>query len=252
MDGAMPKGILKRLLGLLGLGAAALLTGCDRGPEVQLLLEPKRPGRATEAVMERAREVIERRMRAFAAGGTSVARQGPNRIVVRFRQQDGVEQVKALVGRSARLEFRLVDASATPEQLRAGQAPIGSELLPFPEGGQNARIAVRRRAIVTGPMIVDAGSGFDSDARPSVNIRLDGAGTRRFARATQENVGRPFAIVLDGDVLSAPLIREPILGGIAQIAGTFTVESANQLALALRSGPLPTDFVVVEERVLAR
>jgi preprotein translocase subunit SecD len=243
---------LTSLLGLLWLGSAALLTGCDRGPEVQLLLEPRRAGLATDAVMERAREVIERRMRASGARGASVARQGPDRIIVRFRQQDGVEQVKALIGRSARIEFRLVDTNATPEQLRSGQAPIGSQVLPFPEGGQGARIAVQRRRIVTGPMIVDAQPGFASDGRPSVDIRFDGTGTRRFARATQENVGRPFAIVLDDVVITAPIINEPIVGGTAQIAGSFTVDSANQLAIALRSGPLPTDFVVVEERAPAR
>jgi preprotein translocase subunit SecD len=101
-------------------------------------------------------------------------------------------------------------------------------------------------------MIVDAQPGLDPAGQSIVNLRFDEAGSRRFARTTRENVGRPFAIALDDVVVSAPNINEPILGGEAQIGGGFTVQSANELAIALRSGALPFDLVVVEERVLKR
>jgi preprotein translocase subunit SecD len=117
------------------------------------------------------------------------------------------------------------------------------------EGG--GRIAVLRRAMVTGDRLINAQQGFDATTNePVVNITFDSAGGRSFARVTRENVGKPFAIVLDNVALSAPNINEPILGGQAQISGSFTVESANQLSVALRSGKLPVKLTVVEERTV--
>ena len=91
---------------------------------------------------------------------------------------------------------------------------------------------------------------FDENGLPAVTIRFDGAGSQAFARVTQENVGKQFAIILDNVVLSAPVIREPILGGNAQISGSFTVQTANDLAISLRSGRLPVELHVVEERTV--
>src|SRR3546814_11756813 len=105
--------------------------------------------------------------------------------------------------------------------------------------------------MISGDQLIDAQQGFDQqNNQPVVNIRFDGAGGRKFARVTTENVNRPFAIILDGVVLSAPNINEPILGGSAQISGSFTVASANELSIALRSGKLPVALTVVEERTV--
>jgi preprotein translocase subunit SecD len=133
--------------------------------------------------------------------------------------------------------------------LQAGQAPIGSVILPTAEG---ARIAVQRRAMISGDQIANATQGFDQqDGTPNVIITFDATGGRRFARVTQENVGRPFAIILDNVVISYPVIREPILGGQATISGGgFTVQTANELAISLRSGRLPVELRVVEERTV--
>jgi preprotein translocase subunit SecD len=141
----------------------------------------------------------------------------------------------------------MVCNNITEEQLQAGRAPIGSQILPMTEGG---RICVERRAIINGDMISDARQAFDqTDGTPNVVLSFNQTGSLRFARATQENVGRPFAIILDNIVLSAPNIREPILGGTASISGGgFTVESANQLAISLKSGRLPVELHVVDER----
>jgi len=206
---------------------------------------------AINQAMTSAREVIDRRINSLGTREPTIQRAGDNRILVEVPGLQDPEQLKALIGRTAHLEFKLVDLSVTPEQLRAGRAPIGSQILPYAEGGPGARIAVQRRSIITGDMISSARQGFDQqDGRPVVNIGFDGNGTRRFARVTQENVGKPFAIILDNVVLSAPNIHEPILGGTAQISGSFTVDSANQLAISLQSGSLPVTLHVVEERTV--
>jgi preprotein translocase subunit SecD len=220
----------------------------------RVILRPTQAGldNAINQAMTAAREVIDRRINSLGTREPTIARQGDNRILVEVPGLQDPEQLKALIGRTARLEFKLVDLSVTPDQLAAGRAPIGSQILPYAEatgGGAPARIAVQRRAIITGDMISSARQGFDSqDGRAVVNIGFDGNGTRRFARVTQENVGKPFAIILDNVVLSAPRINEPILGGTAQISGSFTVQTANDLAISLQSGSLPVALRVVEER----
>ena len=114
----------------------------------------------------------------------------------------------------------------------------------------SGQIAVQRRVMVSGEQLVDAKQTFDQNGQPVVSITFNSAGARRFGRVTQENVNKPFAIILDDKVLSAPNINEPILGGQAQISGSFTVESANQLAIALASGKLPVKLNVIEERTV--
>ncbi len=206
---------------------------------------------AIDQAMEVARDVIDRRINATGTVEPTIIRQGDNRIVVQVPGLQDPEALKALIGRTARLEFKLVDQSVSAEQLQSGRAPVGSQILPYAEGGPGGRIAVQRRAIITGDQIADAQQAFDpQDGRPVVTIRFDGTGSRRFARVTQENVNKPFAIILDNIVISAPNINEPILGGTAQIAGSFTVETANQLAISLRSGRLPVELHVIEERTV--
>jgi preprotein translocase subunit SecD len=207
--------------------------------------------RAIDQAMAVAREIIDRRINALGTLEPTIIRQGTSRIVVQVPGLQDPEALKSLIGRTARLEFKLVDLSVSAEQLHSGRAPIGSQILPYAEGGPGGRIAVQRRSIITGDMIADASQGYDStDGRPNVLIRFDSNGSHRFARVTQENVGKPFAIILDNVVISAPNIREPILGGTASIAGSFTVESANQLAISLRSGRLPVELHVIEERTV--
>ena len=142
--------------------------------------------------------------------------------------------------------------TASPADDAASRAPVGSQILAYPDNPQGVpRIAVHRGVLISGDQLIDAQQGFDSrNNAPVVNIRFNGQGGRRFAKVTQENVNKPFAIILDNQVISAPNINEPILGGTAQISGNFTVESANELAIALRSGKLPVDLKVIEERTV--
>jgi preprotein translocase subunit SecD len=156
-----------------------------------------------------------------------------------------------LLGQTAKLEFRLVDLQADPTLIAQGIAPPGSELLPFanPEKDGTGRMAIRRYGGIKGDQLTNAVASNDEKTNePLVRITFDQAGGAKFAKLTRENVGKPFAIVLDGKIISAPNIQEPILGGEARISGSFTSESANQLAIALVSGALPVDLKVVEER----
>ncbi|MBK5264919.1 MAG: protein translocase subunit SecD [Alphaproteobacteria bacterium] len=207
---------------------------------------------AVESAMEVATEVIRKRIDEMGTKEPTIIRQGANRIVVQVPGLQNPEALKSLLGKTAKLEFKLVDVTADPAEMAQGRAPVGSEILPYPTNSSGIPvIAVKRQVMISGDQLIDAQQGYDQQTNEAVvNIRFDGAGGRKFARVTTENVNRPFAIILDGTVLSAPNINEPILGGSAQISGSFTVASANELSIALRSGKLPVGLTVVEERTV--
>lgn len=219
---------------------------------------------AVKQAMADAREVVDRRINALGTLEPTIVLEGRNRILVEVPGLKDPEALKALLGKTARLEFKLVDITANPAQIAAGNAPIGSELLPYPAApqglpyvayptreGQQPTIALKRQTIVSGDQLIDAKQEFNQNQEVVVGFTFDGQGGRRFAQTTQQNTGKPFAIIVDGSVISAPNINEPILGGRGQISGGFTVESANELAIALRSGKLPVALKVVEERTVS-
>ena len=216
----------------------------------RIVLTPTKSGsqRAMRDAMTVARDVVRRRIDPQGTKEITVVNQGADRILVEVPGVEDPEALKNLIGQTARLEFKLVDLTADPNQVAQGRAPAGSQVLPMAEGGGN--IAVKRRVMVSGDQLVDAKQSFDQDGRAVVSISFNTAGARRFGRVTQENVNKPFAIILDDKVLSAPNINEPILGGQAQISGNFTVETANQLAVSLASGKLPVKLNVIEERTI--
>jgi protein-export membrane protein SecD len=200
------------------------------------------------AAVDQSIEIIRRRVDQLGTTEPSISRQGRDRILVQVPGLQNPEQLKRILGQTAKLTFRLVDQSMTPEQAQATRPPPDSELLASREGGQ---ILVYRQVMVAGEDLRDAQPGFDQRTNePIVTFRFNTSGARRFAAVTQENVGRPFAIVLDQQVISAPVIREPILGGSGQISGSFTPQSANELAVLLRAGALPAPLTVIEERVV--
>jgi preprotein translocase subunit SecD len=206
---------------------------------------------AIKSAMEVSTEVIRRRIDEMGTREPTIQQQGDNRIVVQVPGLQDPKALKALLGQTAKLEFKLVDVNANPSEVAQGRAPVGSEVLPYPTNPAGIPyIAVKRQVMVSGEDLSDATQGYDQSNQAIVNIRFNGSGGRKFGQVTSQNVNRPFAIILDGKVLSAPNINEPILGGSAQVSGSFTVESANQLAIALRSGKLPVNFAVVEERTV--
>src|SRR4051795_6745304 len=142
---------------------------------------------------------------------------------------------------------RMVDMDGSVQEALAGKVPPGDALLPSDEGEQQRWYLVRKKVELSGENLTDARTTFQ-DNQPVVSFRFDSTGARAFGRITQENVHKLFAIILDGKVISAPNIREPILGGSGIISGSFTVESANELSILLRSGALPAPLKVIEER----
>jgi protein-export membrane protein SecD len=198
-------------------------------------------------------EIIRRRIDETGTKEPTIQRQGEDRILVELPGIDNPERVKALLGRTAKLTFQLVDGSASVDDARHGKMPPGDEILPSEEraarAGQPPFYLLRKRVIVGGDMLVDAQVQFQNN-EPVVAFRFDSAGAKRFGDATKENVGKPFAIVLDHKVISAPVIREPIIGGSGVISGSFTVQTASDLALLLRAGALPAPITILEERTV--
>ncbi len=202
------------------------------------------------AAVDQSIEIVRRRVDELGTTEPNIQRQGADRILVQVPGLQDPSRLKDLLGQTAKLTFRLVDQSISPEQAAATRPPPDSELLPSSEPG-GGNVLVERRIMVSGEDLTDAQPGFDQQTRePVVNFRFNTNGARRFGVVTQENVGRPFAIVLDNKVISAPVIREPITGGSGQISGSFTVQSANDLAILLRAGALPAPLTVVEERTV--
>jgi preprotein translocase subunit SecD len=213
---------------------------------------------ATEArrrqAVDQSIEIIRRRIDETGTKEPTIQREGSDRILVQLPGVDNPEHVKALLGRTAKLTFQLVDAGVSLEDARRGRLPPGDEILPAADEGRGARAGpgayvVRKRVMVGGDTLVDAQPTFQQN-EPVVSFRFDAAGAKRFGDATRENVGKPFAIVLDNKVISAPIIREPILGGSGIISGSFTVQSASDLALLLRAGALPAPITILEERTV--
>jgi preprotein translocase subunit SecD len=205
---------------------------------------------ALDTAMKDATEVVRRRIDGLGNKEATIIRQGDSRIVVEVPGLQDPTALKALLGKTAKLEFKLVDVNVTAADIQANRAPAGDQILPFATGG--AKIAVHRAAIIKGDDLADAKQGYEPQTNaPMVEITFNSAGGRKFGRVTQANVGRPFAIIVDNQVISAPGIREPILGGNASISGSFTVDSANQLAIALRSGKLTIPLKVIEESTVS-
>jgi preprotein translocase subunit SecD len=191
-------------------------------------------------------EVIRRRIDETGVREPTIQQQGENRVLVQVPGLSDPEELKRLLGQTAKMTFHLVDVTATPAP--GMRPPPGSQILPD-INTPNELYLVQRRVMVSGENLVDAQATFQ-EGRPVVSFRFDTLGARRFADVTKNNVGRPFAIVLDGKVISAPVIREPILGGSGIISGGFTVQSANELALLLRAGALPAPLKIIEERTV--
>ena len=202
------------------------------------------------ALRQQSIEVIEQRLGSLGVAASAVQPDGPDRIRVLLPGVGDPERLAAIVDKRSRIAFRLVDVSMTPEAALHGEPPVGSEILY--ELNSKVPHLLLRQVLLDGGEIADAAPGFDQQSRePIVTFRFNAAGTRRFARITQENIGRPFAVVLDDQVIAAPIIREPILGGSGQISGSFTLEDANRIALLMRAGALPGHLAVVEQQVVA-
>ena len=234
--------------GILGGDGPELEVGNPEKSVIEVRLSEKSITQRQTSAVQQSIEIVRRRIDELGNRESTIQRQGEDRILVQVPGLDNPDHLKQMLGKTAKLSFRLLDMSVSVAEAKAGRVLIGSELLPSDEAGVE-EFVVRKQVMVSGENLIDAQPMTDSQTnQPVVNFRFDSVGGKRFADVTSANVGKPFAIVLDGRVVSAPVIRSPILGGSGQISGNFTYQEANDLAILLRAGALPAPLLVIEER----
>lgn len=194
-------------------------------------------------------EIVRRRIDESGTKEPLIQRQGVDRILIQLPGVDDPEEIKDKLKTAAKMSFHFQSKTMTLEEALSRGVPPGHKIV---ESRDNPRVRylIEKKIIVSGEDLVDAQSTFDRDNMPAVSFRFDAAGGQKFGRATQENVNRVFAIVLDGKIISAPVIRSAILGGSGQITGSFTSEETRDLAILLRAGALPAPLVFIEERTV--
>lgn len=248
---------LKRARGLIGVVSGGFL-GAGGSPDIEVtqdgnrieirMTEEEKFARASSTVSQ-AIEVLGRRINALGLLEPTIQSQGQDRIIVQVPGATAAEivNVKKIIETTAQMSFHLVDLTISPDDVAAGRVPPTHMVVPSLDGFQPFYV-VEKRAIVSGENLVDAYPGRDQNGEPAVNFRFDASGGKKFADLTSANVGRLFAINLDGGIISAPRIRTPILGGAGIITGNFSIQSAADLSLLLRAGSLPAALTIIEER----
>jgi preprotein translocase subunit SecD len=237
--------------GLLGSNGQRSLDVTDAGGGlIRITMPPAALNELLRKTIEQSIQIVERRVNELGTVEPLIQRQGVDRILVQVPGLQDPTHLKELLGKTAKMEFRMVDTAVPPDQAKAGSLPPEDDLL-MSASSPKVPYVIKKQVLVSGGDLIDAQTGFDQrSGEPVVNFKFNTAGSRKFAQATTENVQQPFAIVLDNEVISAPVIREPITGGQGQISGNFTVQSANDLAVLLRAGALPAPLTVVEERTV--
>jgi preprotein translocase subunit SecD len=237
--------------GLVGSSGQRSLEVSDAGGGLIRLTVP--PAAITERIrqsVEQSIQIVERRVNELGTVEPLIQRQGTDRILVQVPGLQDPTRLKELLGKTAKLDFRMVDLTVPPDQALQGRVPPDSEVL-MSSTSPKIPYVIKKQVLVSGSDLTDAQPGFDQRSNePIVSFRFNTSGSRKFAQATTENVGQPFAIVLDNEVISAPVIREPITGGSGQISGNFTVQAANDLSILLRAGALPAPLTIIEERTV--
>jgi preprotein translocase subunit SecD len=199
-------------------------------------------------LIEQSIEVIRKRIDQTGTKEPTIIREGEDRIVVQLPGVKDPEYIKKIIGTTAKMTFNMVDENA----MAAGQPGATDVVLDVanPKSDGAAKLIVQKVPLVYGQNLTDAQQTFENGAQPVVAFKFDNIGARKFGDATAKNVGRRFAIVLDNKIISAPVIKDAILGGSGIISGSFTTQSANELALLLRAGALPAALTVIEERTV--
>jgi protein-export membrane protein SecD len=237
--------------GVLAIGAKEYDVNAGAGGLFTMTMTEGYKAQTNQQVMQQSIEVVRRRIDELGTREPDIAESGEDRILVQVPGLQDPTELKALLGKTAKMSFQLVDENADPN---ATTVPPDDELLPqapTPDDPKPPPILVQRRVMVSGDRLTDAGQGFDNQTgQPIVNFRFDTVGARQFGDVTKNNIGHRFAIVLDKQVISAPRIDGAILGGSGMIYGGFTVKTANDLGILLRAGALPTNINIIEERTV--
>ena len=206
-----------------------------------------------QQIIEQSLEIVSRRVNESGTKEPIIQRQGDKRILLQVPGLADPEHLKNLLGRTAKMTFHMVDDTVSQEDIERGIVPPGTQIISGDEhnnrGGQGRKYAIISHVELTGDMLVDSQTTFDPQTNePTVSMRFNGTGARKFAEISSASVGKVFAIVLDNKVISAPYFRVPIMDGRAVISGSFTTESANDLAVLMRAGALPAPLKIIEER----
>src|SRR5437899_2750971 len=253
LQAALPKlrELSQPLGGLVGSSGQRSLEVSDAGGGLIRFVVPQ--AAITDRIrqtIEQSIQIVERRVNQLGTVEPVIQRQGADRILVQVPGLQDPSRLKDLLGKTAKMEFRMVDTTVPPDQAQQGRVPPDSEVL-MSSTSPKIPYVIKKQILVSGGDLTDAQPGFDQrSGEPIVSFKFNTSGSRKFSQATVENVGQRFAIVLDNEVISAPVIREPITGGSGQISGSFTVQSANELSILLRAGALPAPLTVIEERTV--
>ncbi len=229
--------------------------GLDLKGGMHILLEvdtQKIPENQKAGAVDRAVEVIQNRIDQFGVREPYITKQGKNQIVIQLPGLTDQDRARDIVAKTAHLEFKLVsDDEKVIKEALAGPPPAGYEVMQLSEDGRlGETMVLQAEPVLTGDKLTSASVGFDSYGQSTVEIQFDKEGAKLFDAATFQNIGKRLAIVLDGKVHSAPVIRDRIPNGKGQISGNFTVQQASDLALVLNAGALPAPVKIVEERTV--
>ena len=239
------RGLAQQVVSLSGVGSSDIEVSSEDGVLTVVLSEAEK--RATdERTMQQSLEIIRRRIDEVGTREPTIQRQGTDRILIQVPGIGSASELKDIIGTTAQLTFQPVVGRGSDPDANAG---VGNEILPsLDESG--TYYTLETAPVVTGEELVDAQPAFDQNGRPAVSFRFNPAGARKFGDYTAENIGNPFAIVLDSEVISAPVIQSHIPGGSGIITGNFTVEESTNLAVLLRAGALPAGLDFLEERTI--
>ncbi len=242
---ALVRGLARPVTSLTGAGATDIAVTSE-GADIIVRLSEAEQRATDERTVRQALEIIRRRIDETGTREPTIMRQGADRILIQVPGIGSAGELKALIGTTAQLTFQpVVSRTSNPDETPGP----GNEILPAMDE-EGVHYILERAPVVTGEELVDAQPDFDQNGQPAVSFRFNPTGARKFGEYTAENVGNPFAIVLDGEVISAPVIQSHIPGGSGIITGNFTVEDSTQLAVLLRAGALPAGLEFLEERTV--
>lgn len=216
------------------------------GDEVVVTLSEAERRAIDERTLRQSLEIIRRRVDETGTREPTIQRQGADRILVQVPGIGSAEELLQVIGQTARLSFHAVVRETTDPAVEPGLDEVVYPSMDI----EGVYYVLERRSVVTGEQLVDSQPSFDQNGRPAVSFRFNAAGGAAFGSYTAENIGSPFAIVLDGEVISAPVIQSHIAGGSGIITGNFTPEESNRLSVLLRAGALPAEIKVLEQRTI--
>jgi preprotein translocase subunit SecD len=241
------QGLARPVVSIFGVGSNDL-TVASEGQDIVVRLSDEEKRATDDRTIRQSLEIVRRRVDEVGTREPTIQRQGEDRVLIQVPGIGSAAELKALIGTTARLTFHPVVSQGVSETPPPGG---GDRDLVLPSMDEpDLWYVLEPTPVVTGEELTDAQPAFDQNGRPAVNFRFNPAGGRKFGDYTAENIGNPFAIVLDDEVISAPVIQDHIAGGSGIITGRFTVEESTQLAVLLRAGALPAELIFLEERTV--